>query len=61
MPILVLDARHDARRVPEDGIDVASRLRDAGATVQHTTPDVGHGITPADEDVVRAWLAQQIP
>lgn len=61
VPVLVLDARHDARRTPADGIEVASRLRDAGATVQHTTLDVGHGITPADEDVVRTWLARLTP
>lgn len=59
MPVLVLDARHDARRTPEDGVAVATRLRDAGATVQHTTLDVGHGITPADEEAVRTWLARQ--
>lgn len=61
MPVLVLGARHDARRTPADGIEVASRLRDAGATVQHTTLDVGHGITPADEEVVRTWLARLTP
>lgn len=63
IPVLILDARHDARRARHDGLHVAQRLRDIGATVEHRTLPVHHGITHEDERAVREWIdeAPQLP
>jgi predicted esterase len=60
MPVLILDARHDTRRTRDDGLQVARWLRHAGATVEHTTLPVQHGITHDDERAIRAWLDKTV-
>jgi len=61
VPVLVLDARFDARRTASDGLRTAERLRATGAVVDHVTLPVHHGITALDEDAIRRWSGGLAP
>ena len=54
--VLIIDGADDDRRARGDGLRLAGRLRDAGATVAHHELPVGHSITAQDERIARAWL-----
>ena len=57
MPVLVVDATNDARRLAGDGAEMASQLRRAGASVDHHSLHAGHGLTDDDLALLRGWLA----
>lgn len=60
MPVLVVDATNDARRLAGDGIAMASQLRRAGASVDHQSLNAGHGLTDDDLALLRGWLADLV-
>jgi len=55
-PVLIIDGERDDRRSPRDGLRLAERLRDAGATVTHHVLPVGHSITDMDLPLAWTWL-----
>jgi len=56
-PVLIIDAQHDARRLPDDGHHAAEQLRRAGAQVLHRTVPTEHDLTDEDAEITRRWLA----
>jgi phospholipase/carboxylesterase len=56
IPVLIVDGETDTRRSPGDGARLASRLRDAEATVTHHVLPVGHAISDIDMPLARTWL-----
>lgn len=56
-PVLLVSGAHDQRRDPCDGPILTEQLRRAGARVVAEHLPTGHGLTAADEALVREWLA----
>lgn len=55
--ILILSGGADSIVPPANVARLAASLRDAGAQVRHETLPAGHGLTQADGDIAREWLA----
>ncbi|WP_194818686.1 alpha/beta hydrolase [Nocardia sp. XZ_19_385] len=55
-PVLIIDGANDSRRSPGDGLQLADRLRHAGALVTHQVLPVGHSITAEDSATAHTWL-----
>lgn len=55
-PVLIIDALHDERRLPDDGQRAAEQLRLAGAQVTRRVVPTGHELTGEDAEVTRTWL-----
>ena len=49
LPVLLVDAKHDDRRVPQDALELAGELRQSGADICHRTASSGHA--PTENDV----------
>jgi phospholipase/carboxylesterase len=57
--ILILSGASDPIIPAENAERLASKLAAAGADVEHRTLPSGHGLTQADVDITRAWLARR--
>lgn len=62
-PVLLLAAKHDERREPNDAQHLAAQFATAGADVRLEMLDGGHGWSEgsADETLSRQWLEQTRP
>lgn len=56
LPVLVIDATDDVRRLSADGVEMAAQLHQAGARVDHQRVSSGHDLTNADLQLLRGWL-----
>jgi phospholipase/carboxylesterase len=57
-PVLVIDAIDDPRRRANDGLEIAAKLKLAGAKVEHFRLPVGHALTHEDTTAIRGWLSR---
>lgn len=56
-PVLIVAAKNDAIIPPGDGERLVERLEQSGATVtDRTLASIGHELSPADDEIVAAWL-----
>jgi phospholipase/carboxylesterase len=55
--ILILSGAADPIVPAANAARLAATFREAGAEVQHETLPAGHGLTQADIDIARGWLA----
>ncbi|WP_372423072.1 alpha/beta hydrolase [Salinarimonas chemoclinalis] len=56
-PVMIVSGAMDPIVPASDVGNLASRLREAGASVTHETLPVGHGLTRPDLDLARGFLA----
>jgi phospholipase/carboxylesterase len=56
VPVLIIDGEHDKRRLPGDGLRLATRLMDANACVEHHVLQTGHDISTEDRSIAEHWL-----
>lgn len=57
-PVLIIDGRDDARRLPGDGARLAQRMARMGASVTHHELPTGHSLAEHDLRLAREWLAR---
>jgi phospholipase/carboxylesterase len=58
-PVLLLSGAVDPIVPEENAARLAAQLRNAGATVEHRTLPVGHGLSQADLTLAARWLGQR--
>jgi phospholipase/carboxylesterase len=58
-PVLLLSSAVDPIVPEENAARLAAQLRNAGATVEHRTLPVGHGLSQADLTLAARWLGQR--
>jgi len=58
--VLILEASNDTRRSPADARDLAIRLRENGACVDHNVASAGHLPTDLELLGAHAWLCERI-
>ena len=56
-PVLILSGAADPIVPPDNAARLAAQLADAGAEVTHRLVPVGHGLSQADVELTKAWLA----
>jgi phospholipase/carboxylesterase len=58
-PVLLLSGAVDPIVPEENAARLAAQLRNAGATVEHRTLPVGHGLSQVDLTLAARWLGQR--
>jgi phospholipase/carboxylesterase len=58
-PVLLLSGAVDPIVPEENAARLAAQLRNAGATVEHRTLPVGHGLSQADLTLAARWLGKR--
>jgi phospholipase/carboxylesterase len=59
-PVLIAAANHDTMAPPEEALQLAALLRNAGTDLTVSFENAGHGLTEETIETVKRWLTEKV-